>query len=46
MLNWDDYEDDNKSEEGEIDPITGGKKAPADVPKACNLDQPDCEACE
>ncbi|MDQ2077504.1 hypothetical protein [Marinimicrobium sp. ABcell2] len=46
MLSWDDYEDDAKTDETKEDEILGGVKAPKEVPKACSIDEPDCDACQ
>lgn len=44
MLSWDEYEDDTENTETE-DAIVGGAKAPNEVPKACSIDDDQCEAC-
>lgn len=41
LLDWDEAEDNSTDAEFEQD-----FAAPADVPKACSISQPDCEACQ
>jgi hypothetical protein len=46
MLSWDDYEESNEEQQEGKDEILGGAAAPKEVPKACSISEPDCDACQ